>query len=506
MNRSTSPRASHSWRSSRLVESSVAAVLGMTLLIGLGPILDRAGLPATQSVAAVTGPHLIATAADIAGLPKSGTAWNNLKKAADESAGSPDLSNQDSNNDVLVLAKAMVYAKTKIASYRTSVLTNLKAVVGTEVGGRSIAVGRGVPAYVIAADLISLPTFQPTFNSGTFKPWLKKLLTEDLQGDTLVSTHNLRPNNWGTHSGAARIAIAIYLGDSLQLKKAAAVFKGFLGDRASYAGFSYGSDLSWQCTESRPVGIDPGCVKNGINLDGAIPDEMRRGASLQWPPASTQYPWELMQGAVLQAELLQRAGYPAWTWQNKALLRAAKFLYRASWPAETNDDWQPWLLDYRYGTSFRKAGATHHGKNFGWADWLYGGKVKGTTHNPTGWHSYGDSSSLVVYRKTWFRSSSPRHIGGWVHSSRARGAKAVFKFNGNQVVWLGPKGPAYGRAAVYIDGVLVKTVNLHSLGKHYRQKLFTATFSTVGTHYLTIKVLGTSGHPLVSVDGYLVHR
>ena len=73
----------------------------------------------------------------------------------------------------------------------------------------------------------------------------------------------------------------------------------FLGDRASYAGFNYGADLSWQCNEARPVGIDGACVKNGINLDGAIPDEMRRGSSLQWPPASTQYPWELMQGAVL---------------------------------------------------------------------------------------------------------------------------------------------------------------------------------------------------------------
>lgn len=504
MIRTSSHHTSHRRRSSRLVESSVAAVLGMTLLVGLGPILDHAGLPGTQTVDAATGPHLIATAADIARLPRTGVAWANLKKAADESAGTPDLSNQDSANDVLVLAKALVYAKTKVLAYRTSVLNNLKAVVGTEVGGRSLSVGRGVPAYVIAADLISLPTYQPTFNTGTFRPWLKKLLTEDLQGDTLVSTHDLRPNNWGTHAGAARIAIAVYLGDTLQLKKAARVFKGFLGDRASYTGFSYGSDLSWQCHETTPVGIDPACVKNGINLDGAIPDEMRRGASLQWPPASTQYPWELMQGAVLQAELLQRAGYAAWSWQNKALLRAAKFLYRASWSAETNDDWQPWLLDYRYGTGFRKAGATHPGKNFGWADWLYGSRIKGSAG--PGWHTYGDTGVTVVYHGSWFRSSSPRHLGGWVHSSRTRRAKAVFRFSGDQVVWLGPKGPAYGKAAVYIDGRLVKVVNLHSLRKHFRVRLFTATFGSVGRHYLTIKVLGSPGHPLVSVDGYLVHR
>ena len=39
----------------------------------------------------------------------------------------PEPGDQDSNNDVLVLAKALVYAKTKVARYRTSVLTNLRA-------------------------------------------------------------------------------------------------------------------------------------------------------------------------------------------------------------------------------------------------------------------------------------------------------------------------------------------------------------------------------------------
>ncbi|MGZ8528303.1 MAG: alginate lyase family protein [Candidatus Limnocylindrales bacterium] len=363
----------------------MAAVLSLALLIGLGPLLDRAGLQGTATADALTGPHMIASAADIARLPRSGAAWRSLKKAADSRAGVPDLSNQDSNNDVLVLAKALVYAKTKIAHYRSSVLTNLRAVVGTETGGRTLAVGRGLPAYVIAADLISLPSFSPRFNTRTFRPWLKRLLTRNLDGDTLISTHNTRPNNWGTHAGAARIAIDIYLGAAgrLDLKKAARVFKGFLGDRRSYAGFNYGDDLSWQCSPSRPVGINPVCVKGGINVGGAIPDEMRRGASLRWPPVPTSYPWELMQGTVLQAELLQRAGYPAWTWQNKALLRAARFLYRAGWPADSNDDWQPWLLDYRYGTTFRTSGASHFGKNFGWTDWLYLKRVKGLPRTPT---------------------------------------------------------------------------------------------------------------------------
>lgn len=363
---------------SRLAGASVAAVMMLAILTGLGPVLEQAGLPGAPTTVAAAGPHIIASALQISKLPRSGAAWRSLKAAADSSAGTPDLSNQDSINDVLVLAKAFVYARTKVLRYRRSVLTNLKAVIGTENGGRTLAVGRGLAAYIIAADLINLPAYQPKFNKYTFRPWLRRLLTKNLDGDTLISTHNVRPNNWGTHAGAARIAIAIYLGDKKQLARAARVFHGFLGDRASYAGFSYG-DLSWQCNEARPVGINPkGCIKAGIAIGGVLADDMRRGGGLEWPPSDTDYPWEAMQGAILQAEMLARAGYHSWAWNDKALLRAASFLYnRAGWPADSNDSWQPWLLDYRYGTRFRTAPPSRYGKNFGWTDWLYSTRVKG---------------------------------------------------------------------------------------------------------------------------------
>jgi hypothetical protein len=377
MNRTTSHQSPLGSHRSRLAGASIAAVLGLALVTGLGPILEEAGLPGAPATADAAGPHLIASALQIARLPRSGTAWQSLKKAADSSAGSPNLSDQDSKNDVLVLAKAFVYARTKIPRYRQAVLNNLRAVIGTEAGARTLAVGRNLPGYVIAADLINLPSWRPAFNNRTFRPWLRRLLHKNLDGDTLISTQETRPNNWGLHAGAARAAIAIYLGDRRQLARTAKVFHGWLGYRAAYAGFKYG-DLSWQCNPARPVGINPkGCVRGGHLIDGVLPDDMRRGGSFQWPPAETGYPWEGMQGAVLEAELLTRAGYPAWSWNNRALLRATQFLYRIGWPATANDDWQPWLIDYRYGTRFRSRGATHPGKNFGWTDWLYGTRVRG---------------------------------------------------------------------------------------------------------------------------------
>ncbi len=321
--------------------------------------------------APATGAVLI-TASQIAQLPTSGSAWNGLKARADASASSPNLANQDDNTDLTVLAKGLVYARTGTTSYRTSALAAIKAAVGTEVGGRTLALGRNLAGYVIAADLISLRTVDPAYDQNVFRPWLRSLLTKSLDGRTLRSTHEDRPNNWGTHAGGARVAVAAYLGDSAELARVATVFRGWLGDRSAYAGFKYG-ELDWQCDPAKPVGINPvGCSRNGIALDGALPEEMRRGGTLVWPPTATDYAWEGLQGAMLQAEILSRHGYDAWDWSNRALLRAVKFLYdRAGWPAVGDDGWQTWLVDARYGTSYRGSAPARTGKNFGYTDWLY---------------------------------------------------------------------------------------------------------------------------------------
>ena len=59
---------------------------------------------------------------------------------------------------------------------------------------------------------------------------------------------------------------------------------------------------------------------------------------------------------------------------------------------------------------------------------------------------------------------------------------------------------------MYIDGKRVRVVNLHAAIRQYHVRLFSYTFSKEGTHHLSIVVLGTPGHPTVTVDGFLVHR
>ena len=338
--------------------------------------------PGLGSAEAATRPVLV-SAATLRTKPMSGPAWRGLVAVADQPVGLLTLSDQDEDSDIIVLAKGLVFARTGTVRYRTAVIAALKAAKGTEIGGRTLALGRNVPGIVIAADLVSLKTADPAFD-GVFRLWLRSLLTKVLDEQTLISTHEKRPNNWGTHAGAARVAIAAYLGDTAQLARAAKVFQGWVGSRATYAGFKYGDDLTWHCDAARPVGINPvGCKKSGIVIDGAIPDDMRRGGSFRWPPTSTGYPWENLQGALLQAELLRVAGYDSWHWENSALLRAVRFLYnRAKWPANGDDEWQTWLIDARYGTRYKLTPPVRFGKNFGFTDWIYGPSISGGT-DPT---------------------------------------------------------------------------------------------------------------------------
>jgi len=230
---------------------------------------------------------------------------------------------------------------------------------------------------VIAADLIDLGGYDGALDD-RFRAWLSAVRTESLDGGTLIETHERRPNNWGTMSGASRAAADAYLGDAADLDRAATVFRGYLGDRGAYAGFAFG-DTSWQADPSQPVGVVPtGAVKAGLLIDGALSDDMRRGCAFAIPPCATDYAWEGLQGVVVQAEILARRGYDAFGWQDSAVLRAVEFLDRidglfGGWWAASDDAWQPWVINSAYGTRFRVVSPAGAGKIMGWTDWVFGG-------------------------------------------------------------------------------------------------------------------------------------
>ena len=306
---------------------------------------------------------------DIALLPMSGEPWRRLKRDADKDWGLPNLSDQEDKVNVYTMAKALVYARTGIESYRTNVINLCMQAIGTEDGGRTLALARNLGAFVIAADLVKLPPAEDQ----VFRAWLSGVRSEIMsENRTLIETHDLRPNNWGTHAGGARAAVAAYLGDREDMERVAKVFKGWLGDLSSHNGFIF-AELDWQADQNNPVGINPaGATIQGYNVDGVLPDDQRRSGGFVWPPPKEDYVYEALQGALMQAVILHRAGYDVWNWEDKALLRAFTWLHNvADYPSTGDDNWQPFLINKYYGASFPVPTASNPGKNVGWTCWTH---------------------------------------------------------------------------------------------------------------------------------------
>jgi len=119
---------------------------------------------------------------------------------------------------------------------------------------------------------------------------------------------------------------------------------------------------------------------------------------------------------------------------------------------------------------------------------------------------FSETSGSIQYSGSWASAGHRGYAGGKVRYAKQVGASATFTFSGNRIVWYGPVGPTRGQARVSIDGVYVKTVNLHRAGFRSRALVYSTSFATVGKHTLTIEVVGTKGHPLVAIDDLVVKR
>lgn len=311
-------------------------------------------------------------------LPVSGPAWDRLWSEALRPGGRPNLSDPEDRADTQVLARALVAVRLGDPWYRDAALEMLRAFVQeeSEQGGDALALARNLVGYVLAADLLQLADIDPELDR-SFRARLDRIRDVVLQGRSLRSTHAERPNNWGTHAGASRVAIALYLGDEIDLAAAIRVHRAWLGDAAGSASFRFGS-RAWQADPARPVGVNPRrAVRDGIDVDGAQPEEMRRGGPLADPPARTGYAWEALQGATVTTALLARNGYPdAWSWGDDAIERAVDYLYRlegrfGGWAATGDDRWNVWLVNQGTGRAFPTERGVSVGKNMGFTDWTH---------------------------------------------------------------------------------------------------------------------------------------
>jgi hypothetical protein len=298
---------------------------------------------------------LWATPDALRAAPQSGPAYEAVVRDAGSLAPSCDVANQDSRQDTNAMAAAMLAVATNDAALAVRVEDFLLASIGREAGGRTLALARNLQGLVIAADTIrhgfgwSTPE-----REAQFVAWVRAVRTVELDGRTLVSTHEDRPNNWGTHAGAARALASAYVGDWQDLRAAARVYAGWLGHREVYAGFDYG-DLDWQSDPANPVGVNPrGALIQGHDVDGVLPDDQRRGGGFEWPPPCESYVDEALQGVTVQALVFEKVSGTRvyWNLGSRALLRAVRQRYRHGCEPEGDDRWMVPILDRVLETSY----------------------------------------------------------------------------------------------------------------------------------------------------------
>jgi hypothetical protein len=312
---------------------------------------------------------------DVTGLPMSGSAWDYVKSTAASSWGSPALTmNQDNRHGVKALAGAMYFARTGDATMRAKVVTAIKAVVAA--GSPSdenaiLSMGRQLGSYVLAADYIGLDGA----DDAAFRAWLSPLRTAAVgthgRYKALRQTAYDSPHNWGTFAFASLLAADLYRGDAAMVEQDWKVYKGFCGDRASYAGFQQIDPTKsggWGCPGQPFTPFNSGCPTDAIRFGAIVKDVMRGGAYPNPSGDGIGYMGECLQGLALSAELFLRAGKTdAWSRVRPAFEWGAK--YDAIDEGQV-DQHVVWIANRRLGLN-RATKPAGFGRVWGYTDWLY---------------------------------------------------------------------------------------------------------------------------------------
>jgi hypothetical protein len=314
------------------------------------------------------------SSAELASKPTFGEPWQAVVDAADAvNPNAASVSNQDSNNNVEILAAAIAFARNGNQVYRNKVVTACELLVaGGNPGDRTLAWARETGAYALAADLVD-------YRTPDFELWLRNMAEGYIASDnrTMLEMFYARPNNWGTMGFGSLCAIYGFLQDTTRLDQIKNYWiQSVLGPKP--AALNYGDDLSWHVDQNNLRLVNPkGSVKEGLNIDGVIPDDMRRNGSFSNPPPvpTTSYHWEVLQGIVMGARILDRLGMGIWAVSDSAIYRAVYILQVewenafGNWKAEGDDLWMLPFIDEVYGTNYtigQPSRVWEHGKNTGW--------------------------------------------------------------------------------------------------------------------------------------------
>jgi len=327
--------------------------------------------------------------AELMALPTTGNAWAAvLNQANSQSITGANLSDMNMQHDVGTLAVALAGVRLNSPALILKAKACLEDAIGTEAGGDSMDVGRSLAAYVIAADVLDI-------RSGPIFEWLDSFRTKKIPHDNTGALMTIRSRAWETGTNAScqvglcSVALAVYLRDADWVRENWDAYRRICGDKTSpftLKANTFGDP--WQADISNRVGIQPvGAVKNGLNIDGAYLDMGRSNPipkpSLSYDARMSLYPWVSLNGIIWAGLILHRQGFPAFEIQDRAILRAVKFMRRLArdtgnmgwWGTDKKEDVK-WLAHVAYPADLPLSEypitlpvANHD--QVGWSDWTH---------------------------------------------------------------------------------------------------------------------------------------
>ena len=117
-----------------------------------------------------------------------------------------------------------------------------------------------------------------------------------------------------------------------------------------------------------------------------------------------------------------------------------------------------------------------------------------------------DRSGSLVRAGTWHRCVYSRMSGGSTLFTRSRGASIRYTFTGRGIAVVMPYGRGRGKAQIWVDGSLARTVDTYRSVLTVRRIVFSRAWATPGTHVVRVVNLGTTGRRRVDLDAFLVIR
>lgn len=298
--------------------------------------------------------------------------------AAESDWGAADLSSNNSKHDVLTYAGALIAVRLDDQKMRDKVVAAIESAMRSKFK-RALELSRGLQSYIIAADIIG-------YRTAEFEQWIERAVTASIPdhsapGDAgLYGTALYAPNNWGGHARASLAAAALYLGRRDWLNAVTKAHLEFIGVPVFDPCLVYTS-TNWHADPTFKAGVNrKGATISGINVSGVMPEDWRRAAGFQWPPMKSVYMWEGVQGFLVTAVLLDRAGMVPLSDGDHAVKRVFDALYGKGEaalnpepyvnPASGDDCWTVWVANRLLGTDYETSYGSP-GKGLGFAEWTH---------------------------------------------------------------------------------------------------------------------------------------